>query len=765
MHTVLTNKDKKSQIAALADEVKDFHPLLRSLFIKLPRITSVEYTHGPHERGADFVLARTDDVIGTTEYIGVVAKLGSLTQKFNDVAEQIDTCEVQRFTCNGKHVTYLDEIWVVTNDSITHGAQLRIHEKYRSNKVKFIQGTEIVDLVDKYIPQHWIVQSLPISEYIAHLLGDLDELDTRYSLMPQSSPRFHVDLFIREIDRGRRDSNKLREGLALLDVLSKNKCIVLEGESGSGKSQITRQTARFLATPEVYVRRHQLPFYISFQELYLKHEGKVSNYLLSESCAQILNNAGEGITPVVFVDGFDEVIDASRNPCNDLRAVIADILDNVSGLAVITTRPLYTVDYGAFPKSRVGAYEIEPLSLQQLVSFLKGLCKSSSMSDRLIEDIKDSDLMRQLPRNPISAILLGQLINDNAQDLPSNVTDVYQKFAELMLGKWDLGKGLQSQQEYEAANSIMTDMAKYFIDNNLPAIATSEALGFFERYLKRRNYAITPDQLFSKVISRSSIIQSDDLRGCVFFKHRSFTEFFYAKRLIRNGEPSNYDSRIFGVAWRNIYFFYVGMLKDCEQTLRSMAAVKPKDTNERFWRIVNMADYMLAAYATPYEVIEAILEAIVRESLSLYDDIISGKVDSPLSDMPVIAVLLFFEAVMASQYGYRFFEKAAQQAILNVASDRALSKDQSAHALFFLSVIHRALDRPNPFDGLIDDVGKSLPLPIQLALLCRADQSKFQSTTLRRHAKLVRKELSHNKELRTYAKKLMEIPVGKPHKK
>jgi hypothetical protein len=47
---------KKDILNKLSSEVNDFHPLLSALFQKLPNIQNVEYTHGPNEKGSDFVL-------------------------------------------------------------------------------------------------------------------------------------------------------------------------------------------------------------------------------------------------------------------------------------------------------------------------------------------------------------------------------------------------------------------------------------------------------------------------------------------------------------------------------------------------------------------------------------------------------------------------------------------------------------------------------------------------------------------------------------
>ena len=101
---------RTSKLDSIKDEVNDLHPLLEILFPKMPRITNVEYHHGSAEMGADFVLSRTNDTFGHTEYIGVIAKIGRIVQDFTNVDRQIEECALPRLVQGGKKKIYLTEI-------------------------------------------------------------------------------------------------------------------------------------------------------------------------------------------------------------------------------------------------------------------------------------------------------------------------------------------------------------------------------------------------------------------------------------------------------------------------------------------------------------------------------------------------------------------------------------------------------------------------------------------------------------------------------
>lgn len=87
---------KISTLSGLTDEVKEFHPILRVLFPRLPDISNVEYKQGPNEKGADFVLIKNDSTLLSEHYIGVICKIGKITQSNAEVDRQVDECTFVR---------------------------------------------------------------------------------------------------------------------------------------------------------------------------------------------------------------------------------------------------------------------------------------------------------------------------------------------------------------------------------------------------------------------------------------------------------------------------------------------------------------------------------------------------------------------------------------------------------------------------------------------------------------------------------------------
>lgn len=237
---------KISRLENIKDEVADLHPLLAKLLPKLPRVKDVEYTQGTGEMGADFVFSQQHDTFDYPEYVGVVAKVGALQQNFTEVERQIDECAVPRTFRNGKERIRLDEVWVVFTGHATKGAQEKIHEKYPTRKVVFVDGARLEKLIDQHLPEYWNVVPLETGEYLATLRAKNEQLDKSVSLVQVGEKSFYIeqDIFTFPRYEYRLKLKRLQKHsrrVNIFDVIDQEKMILIEGGMGAGKSKLVRR--------------------------------------------------------------------------------------------------------------------------------------------------------------------------------------------------------------------------------------------------------------------------------------------------------------------------------------------------------------------------------------------------------------------------------------------------------------------------------------------------------------------------------------------
>src|SRR5690348_6553249 len=197
----MDRKERREILEKLESEVKNLHPLLADLFPKLENIKNVEYTHGPDEMGADFVLEKYDPTLSTIVYVGVIAKIGKIHQNLDEIERQIKECQIKRYTRNGSREITLNEIWVVTNGNVTENAKQKINHNFSSSSIHFISGENLVDWIDRYTPYYW--HSLPtlVGNYLLTTWNRNKELDQQLNLITPGKESFFVDLDIRRIDQ------------------------------------------------------------------------------------------------------------------------------------------------------------------------------------------------------------------------------------------------------------------------------------------------------------------------------------------------------------------------------------------------------------------------------------------------------------------------------------------------------------------------------------------------------------------------------------
>jgi hypothetical protein len=198
---------KITRIKGLTKEVDELHPLLRVLIPRLPNISNCEYRQGPSEMGADFVLTKIDETLDHQEYIGCIVKIGQIKQDHQEINRQIEECEIERTLEGGKKKIYLSEIWIISNDSITQGAQDKIHHKYKNKNIKFISGEKLSALIDKHYPEFWKDTNIETGKYLREITEIAENICKNTNLIDLPSSDIYIQQELIKIEKSKRLSD------------------------------------------------------------------------------------------------------------------------------------------------------------------------------------------------------------------------------------------------------------------------------------------------------------------------------------------------------------------------------------------------------------------------------------------------------------------------------------------------------------------------------------------------------------------------------
>lgn len=768
----MNDTEKRGLITAIRDEVKALHPLLNGIFGQMPGIVGHEYTHGPKERGADFILEKEDPGTGRRSYVGVVAKATKITGDVSDIEEQIRECEEERFY-KGTIKVRCPEVWVMCSGGITERAKEKVSERFREKVIHFFDTNDLLKFVDKHSPHFW--ESLPpaIGTYLANLSARLTSLDhtSSVSLLEfGETPYIELDTFERQARGYQHTSARRKQPTTTVNLFSEARHIrigVLEAEMGFGKSRLVRQIARHYCSPKSFNETKLVPIFGSLRDLVIKHSTSVKELLDSE-LGMVSGHLQENPEHerLLFLDGLDEIPTSGKPPGEVFESIIRQIRELGNVRLLVTTRPIRTVVERIDSYQDVRQFGIRPLSLKKIVAYIQLACTKAQLPVRMYEDLKRSPLFRQLPQSQIAAALFSNLLNQNPQDVPQTLTELYSKSIELMLGRWDQKKGSATEKEFTTAQLIAQELSDYFVTNGLSTIAIGEAKARVATYLNSRQTGVDEARVIDILFDRSNIFSVDIDQGTVSFRHRSFAEFLFARRKINDPgwQPLNHA---FDPLWANVVFFYSGLRLDCSEFLTELQRYSPGNIGESLMKIVHVPKYTLAAYQTEFRVIESNTHLILLDAAHLYDRIARGEIKTSLNELSEMSLLYLFKSVLSESLGYSFFRKAIDPICVHV-QEADVDTRTKVCALFFLGCIGAQFDDESAFQFLIKchPIGE-LPISISVALTCetRMHTNLEKSPLLRAHADRLRKVLAPTSAKdpalmqKRLMKELFEMPI------
>ncbi len=751
------NTNRLKKIKSLNHEVNEFHPILKELFGRLPNITKVDYTHGINEMGADFILSKFDETLSKTEYIGTIVKIGKISQNHSNIDSQIEECELERKIESGKKKIYITEIWIITNNSISHQAKEKIHHKYNNKKINFLSGDDVTDLINKYYPEYWTDISVEIGKFLRLIIDKSTTISSKIDILDTSS---YDNVFINQelmnlsekihLDPGR---SKPPKKLDIQSVFDKDKLIFIEGAMGTGKSKLLIKLVADYSESESFNTTKTVPYITTIKEYISEFDGDINNILnLIDENINI-----EGKKYLIMLDAFDESNLGDLEKINILKDIYQALNAREDCIIVVTSRPFENPNIETEIDKYFTRYQLLPLTTKQIVSLVDTICSNLDITSRLLRELENSHLFKVLPKTPISAIILAKLLSQNIQEIPSTMTELYSKYTELVLGRWDIDLGLQSQNEYDVQFNVILEIAKFILDNELDEISLSETLDMFNSYITLRKVKINESELFDKMILNTEIFKINKSKKTLSFIHRTFAEYFYACSFDRD-HTAIISQDVYNLYWNNVFFFYFGLKKDCPELVQSLEKIVFTEEEAMISQMFSNGNLLLAAYLTPYNVIEKSIIKSYGDAGKLFINVINDNVSNSLIVLPKLHVLSIFIYSMSSSYGYDFFAEALENRSMDISTIHNPSDEQYAE-LFLINSTLISIEKFMSFDNMVNNYGAKIPQVLQIGIN-HSVESNTTSPVVKKFIKLLKKKINKNKTLRESVSDMYKKPIN-----
>jgi hypothetical protein len=749
-----------TKLAAMSKEVAELHPLLRQIFTADPSIKNCQYTHGIHEMGADFVLSRIDPTLENETYIGVIVKCGDIKQDHKDVIRQIEECSVERYYDGGKKKINLNEIWIAFNGTMSNGAERKIHEDHRNRNIKFLNLDTLCKLTERFAQNYWTDISSRTGTYLAETLSEIVRSES-FSSISSPNSLINIEQELVQIQRYGKDGKVFRykksPRVNLKTALTSNRVVLIEGGMGSGKSTLFRKHAKQLCDIQIFSQQRIVPKIVNAKDLIKNTE---ENLKLEIENIRDLSRDSNPTGYLIFIDALDEVHHEDLSISKFLQLIQNAIEKTPDVRVIVGSRPTWTMEEGEEIHQSATRFRIHPLSTEQIFKVVQQNCVAQATSSRFQGDLARSALFRSIPKTPLSAILLTRVIAADVKKIPQTLPELYSKYIELALGRWDIEKGLMVEREYPIVRELLSLVAKYILDNQIEELAESEVLEIFKEYISHREGLPEASYIYKKICDRSEIIAINSSKGTFSFRHKSFAEYLLALHQKEHFGKAAPLSNPFDGYWLGVEYFYLGLIQDAGARIDKLSKIHLTSERHKLLRMLHFGNLMLAAYQTKYEHVNAAIYDVFLEMTKYFTEVKNNKIESVLHRLPELQFLATVCFSLKQSFEYDYFLPALLNAQTLTQCDTSLSEEEKYICSFLIDAVRAGLGEKDIFQFLNSENLQNAPWIVKLGLQHIASDEDLDIDYVNKLIKKIVKSKRGNSPLNQYILNLYNEPMA-----
>lgn len=654
-------------------------------------------THGTNEFGKDFVLAKNDE-LGIRRLTSLVVKKGNIvvgaTGKEKTAIDTIvrqtkQSFEIKYNDAVAKEIKSVSRVFFICDGSISENAKRQIVESWGNSKelyeknTEFIPGEKLVQITNEYWPLFFSSFEPELNEYYDSLLKKLasEDKSRAINIDQRISSACYKYLHCNLYDVSHEPNGKIKYSVKDPDKVFKvNNKILIVGESGTGKSYLIRdQIKKAIADQSKEASESRLSIYCrlsDFAEIDANIED-IQTFLKKQALSTCNKIKETYLLPFfenkkvdLYLDGFDEIAtEEKRSQAIKNIDILTAIYPNSQ--IVVTTRALNIALKQGLP-NLFHRFDFKELSYKESIQYLEGIIKEISGSgEEILKEIKLQGILLSLPKTPLTLQLISSLFSENAsKEIPSNITEVYKMYSEIMLGRWDKQRDVTNTFDYEQKISLLGEFAYHMQFQLIEEIGWEDAINLTESFLTEmgddKNKA---NRLLHEIIERSEILSLTN--SYIKFRHRSFQEFFTAYKIHTEGKDfTEIGSKIYDPWWENVTVFLCGFRKKADDIINYIINLsQPEGIEEalfRFRRGKNLGFMVRAGYqSSVLKKKDSIKTSLNDFDLCYKSKYTTDKLRTIVGKIPKYALHVVFQLIFSQSY----YSKLIKKPILEISEE------------------------------------------------------------------------------------------------
>ena len=597
--------------------------------------------HGADEEGKDMMF-EAEDRFGEIQIVCVQTKKGPLNMT-SKASENVLTAITQLQTALVTPVTHLEskqaripsEVYLCASGKINRRARDHIASSVKDGRVGFMDVESLIAKIDSKCPDLWYGISIDVLAHYDAIRRQVehDAHEITASTAAASDNAFVELTFFRQSPvikkrRGQVERDFEYEKIHAHDLLGRNgEPTLIVGDAGSGKS-----TALWRIAYEV-VRRDggkgiQIPVVVRARDLWTE-QGTGAEFVdevkrLAKRFSSVANLFGaEALTEghvTVLVDGLDEIADENRRR-RVYGAVIEFAEHHPKCTVIATTRP-DPATQKAFAGEGAKVYRVAPISWNQVTKIVRRVLRGRPIRTTEVDALAGGAqrVLRQIKQvhgfeiTPLLAAVYAEGAQHSRSDVPANITEVFGKYTELMLGRWDEAKGLGQQTQWKIKDVLLGHIAHLMHVKRKLHVEREGFGGMVREFLEQREPRLDASEIESELLERSRLLRVREDE--VSFSHLLFQEYF-AGRSMPEGDVAGYVDDSW---WTKAIVFHYGNDPMRADSLRSVQKT-----------VMRSEGHPIVAYRTIGLALQASYLSIRSTRLEIWMDLVS-RVASLMAD-------------------------------------------------------------------------------------------------------------------------------------
>ncbi len=467
---------KKQRFLLEMSEDKFRDEVVRPLFLR-QGLTDGRDLCGPSEKGKDALFVSVDK-LGIEDVYVVQTKKGPINLS-RKTTENLLEAITQLRTAAGTKVTFVKskkkqlpaKVILCASGTINEAARVEIADEVGDPRLVFLDSDELIPKIDELYPELWLGIDANVAPYFRKLKQIIESSDETFGLselLPRESQvgvatdsgfvmlqLYRMGVKIEKV-RGQVRRVPYPEQLPVTGLLKprKQRLVAILAGAGAGKSTALKRLAYIMASRGLKFEssaKPTIPVLLratdvaaaaarSLVEICDAETRRLTGLSMSTFSTEDLHDG----RVFVLVDGLDELA------TDELRLVVLSLIEKFHtdyplAPVIVTSRDQNNVESLAALKP-FERYRLRTIDYKQAQKIIKSIQKGKGLP---VE--KSQELLRRLEEvhgmelNPLLVTVFAATSDYSRQDIPANITELFKKFTEMMLGRWDATKGFKHQ--------------------------------------------------------------------------------------------------------------------------------------------------------------------------------------------------------------------------------------------------------------------------------------------------------------------------------